>query len=133
MLEGDDSDNINGVKGVGLKTAVKAFPMLTESAETNVDAIMNRAKDCINEKKIYSNIAEHENIVRRNYELMQLKNPNFAGVLQLSIEEQVEKLNKFNKIHFIQKLTTYGMHTSIPNFHVWLQEVFYPLSVFAVE
>ena len=133
MLEGDDSDNINGVKGVGLKTAVKAFPMLTESSETNVDAILNRAKDCINEKKIYSNIVEHENTVRRNYELMQLKNPNFAGVLQLSIEEQVEKLNKFNKIHFIQKLTTYGMHTSIPNFHVWLQEVFYPLSVFAVE
>jgi DNA polymerase-1 len=133
MLEGDDSDNIDGVKGVGLKTAVKCFPMLTESTETTVESIISRAKDGINEKKIYSNIVEHENIVRRNYELMQLKNPNFAGILQLSIEEQVEKLNKFNKIHFIQKLTTYGMHTSIPNFHVWLQEVFYPLSVFAVE
>jgi DNA polymerase-1 len=133
MLEGDDSDNIDGVKGVGLKTAIKAFPMLTESVETTVDGIISRARDGINEKKIYSNIVEHENIIRRNYELMQLKNPNFAGILQLSIEEQVDKVNKFNKIHFIQKLTTYGMHTSIPNFHVWLQEVFNPISMFSIK
>ena len=131
MLEGDDSDNIGGVKGIGIKTAIKCFPMLTESAETSVDNIINRAKDCINEKKAYNSIVENENIVRRNYELMQLKDPNFAGILQLSIEEQVNKINKFNKFHFIQKLTTYGMHSSIPNFHVWLQEVFYPLSVFS--
>ena len=131
MLEGDSSDNIDGVKGIGLKTAIKAFPMLTESTETSVDSVINRAKDCINEKKIYSNIVESENIIRRNYELMQLKNPNFAALLQLSVEEQVERINKFNKFHFIQKLTTYGMHSSIPNFHVWLQEVFYPLSMLA--
>ena len=43
---------------------------------------------------------------------------------------QFENVNKFNKFQFVQKLTAYGMHSSIPNFHVWLQEVFYKLSVF---
>jgi len=114
ILEGDTSDNIDGVKGVGLKTAIKSFPMLTESAETSVEKIILRAKDC-------------------NYMLMQLKDPNFAPALQLKIEESVERIHKFNKLHFIQKLTSYGMHSSISNFHVWLQEVFYPLSVLATS
>ena len=133
ILEGDTSDNIGGVKGVGLKTAIKSFPMLTESTETSVEKILLRAKDCINEKKVYSNIVESAEIVKRNYMLIQLKDPNFAPALQLKIEESVERIHKFNKLHFIQKLTSYGMHSSISNFHVWLQEVFYPLSVLATS
>jgi 5'-3' exonuclease len=131
VLEGDSSDNIDGVKGIGLKTAIKIFPMLTEAEETSIDKILLRAKDCINEKKAYASVAENSEIVHRNYTLMQLKNPDFSPSLQLKIQENTEHIYEFNKFHFIQKLTTYGMHASIPNFHVWLQEVFWPLSVFS--
>lgn len=133
ILEGDSSDNIDGVKGIGLKTAIKIFPMLTESTETSVEKILLRAKDCLNEKKAYASVIEQSEIVQRNYMLMQLKDPDFSPTLQMKINDSVEKINNFNKFHFIQKLTTYGMHTSIPNFHVWLQEVFYPLSVLATS
>jgi DNA polymerase-1 len=133
ILEGDSSDNIDGVKGIGLKTVIKIFPMLTESTETSVDKILSRAKDCINEKKAYMNVVENETVLKRNYMLMQLKNPDFSPSLQMKIHDSMEHINSFNKFHFIQKLTTYGMHSSIPNFHVWLQEVFYPLSVLAVN
>lgn len=133
ILEGDSSDNIDGVSGIGLKTAIKNFPMLTESTETSVEKILMRAKDCMNEKKAYANVVEHSEIVLRNYMLMQLKEPNFAPSLQMKIDESVQRIYDFNKFHFIQKLTTHGMHSSIPNFHVWLQEVFYPLSVFATS
>lgn len=132
-LEGDASDNIDGVKGIGLKTAIKIFPMLTEAEETSIDKILLRAKDCINEKKAYASVVESAEIIQRNYMLMQLKEPNFSPSLQLKIEESVEHIHSFNKFHFIQKLTTYGMHSSISNFHVWLQEVFYPLSVLASQ
>jgi 5'-3' exonuclease len=133
ILEGDSSDNIDGVKGIGLKTAIKNFPMLTEAEETSVEKILLRAKDCVNEKKAYASVVEHAEIVQRNYTLMQLKNPDFSPSLQLKIQEGTEHIYAFNKFHFIQKLTTHGMHSSIPNFHVWLQEVFYPLSVFAAS
>ena len=122
ILEGDSSDNIDGVSGIGLKTAIKRFPMLVESTETSVENILLRAKD-----------VENSEIVQRNYMLMQLKEPNFAPSLQMKIDESVQRIYDFNKFRFIQKLTTYGMHTSIPNFHVWLQEVFYPLSVLATS
>ena len=133
ILEGDSSDNIDGVKGVGLKTAIKCFPMLTEAAETSVDDILLRSKDCINEKKVYATIVEHAKILNRNYMLMQLKNPNFAPSLQLKLSESVEKTYDYNKFQFIQKLTAHGMHSTIPNYHVWLQEVFYPLHVMATS
>lgn len=131
ILEGDNSDNISGVKGIGLKTAIKCFPMLTEATETSVEKILLRAKDCANEKAAYANVVEHSEIIQRNYMLMQLKDPNFSPTLQLKIDESLEKTHEFNKFHFIQKLTAFGMHSSIPNYHVWLQEVFYPLHVYA--
>jgi 5'-3' exonuclease len=133
VLEGDSSDNIDGVKGVGLKTAIKCFPMLTESKETSVDELLIRAKDCINEKKIYATVVEHSRVLNRNYMLMQLKNPNFAGSLQLKLNDSVDKTYDYNKFTFIQKLTAHGMHSTIPNYHVWLQEVFYPLHVLATS
>ena len=36
-IDGDKSDNIDGVKGVGLKTLVKAFPELIESRTITLD------------------------------------------------------------------------------------------------
>lgn len=131
ILEGDTSDNIDGVKGVGLKTAIKCFPMLTEAKETSVDEILLRAKDCINEKKIYSAIVDNSKIISRNYMLMQLKDPSFAGSLQMKVSEAAENTYEYNKFQFIQKLTAHGMHSAIPNYHVWLQEVFHPLHVMA--
>ena len=133
MLEGDSSDNIGGIKGIGLKTAVKMFPMLKETQETSVSRLLELAKDRINEKKIFSNIVEGADIVMRNYTLMQLKDPNFSPSLQMKVQSAVEKIYPYNKFHFMQLLTSHGMHSTIPNYHVWLQEVFYPLHVLAIS
>jgi 5'-3' exonuclease len=133
ILDGDSSDNIDGVAGVGLKTALKAFPMLTEGTEMSVDRILELSKDRINEKKIFSSIVDSSEIIRRNYQLMQLKSPSFSPSLQLQISDNIDRTYDFNKFQFIQKLTTHGMHSAIPNYHLWLQEVFQPLSVFAAS
>jgi 5'-3' exonuclease len=130
ILEGDKSDNIPGVGGIQLATAKKIFPMLAESTETSVARILELAKDRINERKAFANIVENADIVSRNYMLMQLKDPNFSPSLQLKVETATEMIYPYNKLHFIQKMSSHGMHSTIPNYHAWLQEVFWPLSCF---
>lgn len=130
ILEGDSSDNINGVKGIGYKTAVKRFPMLTDAAPVTVDQLLSYSSDKLNENKVYSSVVENADILARNFELMQLREPDFSGALKMKILDASKTRYDFNKFTFVQKLTTYGMHHSIPCHHVWVQEVFYPLSVF---
>ena len=133
ILEGDKSDNIDGIRGVALKTALKMFPMLADPKEYSVEEMLRFCGDKLNEKKAYNTILENSSIVTRNYQLMQLKTPDFSGGLQTQIIDAVGRIYDYNKFKFIQSLTTHGMHTSIPNYHVWLQEVFQPLSVMATH
>ena len=107
------------------------FPMLVDSKEYSVEEMLLFAKDKANEKRAFSTILENVGIVTRNYQLMQLKTPDFSGGLQLQILNAVNHIYEYNKFHFIQSLTNHGIHSAIPNYHVWLQEVFYPLSVMA--
>jgi hypothetical protein len=107
--------------------------MLTEGTETSVNELLMRAKDCINEKKIYSTIVDNASVLNRNYMLMQLKDPSFSPSLQMKLSDAAGETYDYNKFQFIQKLTTHGMHSAIPNYHVWLQEVFYPLHVLATS
>lgn len=78
-MVGDKSDNLEGVDRVGLKTAAKMFPELSGSNPINVDDVINKIKNkkenlLIAEK----NILTSENIVLRNYRLMQLYSPVVA-------------------------------------------------------
>lgn len=129
ILEGDKSDNIGGIKGIALKTALKMFPMIADSKEYSIEEMLRFSRDKVNEKPVYGKILENSELISRNYKLMQLKTPDYSGGLQLKIVEATERIYDYNKFHFIQHLTAHGMHTSIPNYHVWLQEVFQPLHI----
>jgi DNA polymerase-1 len=133
ILDGDTSDCIGGIKGIARKTAIKMFPMIADAKEYSVEEMLRFSRDKMNEKKGYASILENSEIVSRNYQLMQLKTPDFSGGLQMKIVEGTEKIYAYNKFHFIQSLTTHGMHSSIPNYHIWLQEVFQPLATLATS
>jgi DNA polymerase-1 len=128
ILDGDSSDKIPGVKGIALKTTKKLFPMLSDPIEYSVESMLKFSKDKINENRLYAKILEDSEIVARNYQLMQLKTPDFSGTIQLKIQQAVEQMYELNKFRFILSLTAHAMHSTIPNYHVWLQEVFQPLA-----
>ena len=78
-MVGDKSDNLAGVERVGIKTAVKIFPELSGSSPVNVDDLIDKVK--AKEEKLLvaeKNILESEDIVLRNYRLMQLYSPVVA-------------------------------------------------------
>jgi len=70
-LLGDNSDNLQGVKGLGIKTIVAEFPkLLTE--KTDLDYVYKVAEEKLEGKKIFAKILHNWDRVETNFKLMDL-------------------------------------------------------------
>jgi DNA polymerase-1 len=75
ILDGDKSDSIPGVRGVGLKTLIKAIPEVTGSVVLSYEDLVNISKKKLEEGsklKAYQTITDNEEQLYLNYQLMQL-------------------------------------------------------------
>lgn len=73
-IVGDASDNLRGVKGVGVKTLVKEFPELVTNPEITLDYLYNLSEQRIDsKKKIYAMLILEWDLVKRNMMLMDLQ------------------------------------------------------------
>ena len=107
VMDGDKSDNIDGVKGCGLKTLLKRLPVLESDARLTVDELMRLAEEQKNEYKVFQTILDSKKIIERNFQIMQLENPDISGITKLKINdrfnESVEPLDKMKFIGFGMK------------------------------
>ncbi len=70
-LTGDNSDNLQGVKGLGIKTIVSEFPkLLTE--KTDLNYVYTVAEEKLEGKKIFAKIIHEWDRVETNFQLMDL-------------------------------------------------------------
>ena len=125
-LNGDKSDNIDGIKGLGLKTAKKCFPLLTEEKQLSLDDIINHAKDNRNGKlKLWAKVDESQDILIRNFALMNLMECEIPTSLMLNIQDMLDiKAEKSNIMSFTQLLKKYRLLGVIKNHHIWMRETF---------
>lgn len=70
-LLGDNSDNLQGVKGLGIKTIVSEFPKLLTEA-TSLDYIYKVSEEKLDTKKIFPKIVHNWQKVETNFKLMDL-------------------------------------------------------------
>lgn len=106
---GDSADNINGIFGVGPKTAAKWLKDFGD-----IETIIRRY-DWLKPEKFRTVIKENEGLLRRNLELITLKtdyevelpekkNPNFPELIKFLEEMEMKKsivnLRKFAKDHY---------------------------------
>ena len=77
-MVGDRSDNLEGVRGVGLASVAKRFEFLAEDKVYLVEDIIKRCKEVDSNLKIYKNVIENQNLVTQNYQLMQLYSPSIS-------------------------------------------------------
>jgi DNA polymerase I len=131
-LDGDKSDNVNGVKGVGIKTIQKAFPFLTEDKAYNIEDIFTYSNVNKGKLKVYETILENKQLVERNYQLMQLQDSLIATFAQLNIGDILKKKNKLNRYEFTRMITEDLMWNNIPASALWLNEVFTKLDAFVI-
>jgi 5'-3' exonuclease len=124
-LDGDTSDNIDGIKGAGLKTSIKCFPELVNEKQLEVDYLKEHAEQNSGKFKLYENVLSNWEIVERNYKLMQLKTPDFAVCHQHGITDRVNmKVKHSNIVEIVQRFTQDGIHDQFPMVNLWIRESF---------
>lgn len=110
---GDSSDNIDGVKGVGLKSLAKRFPNLRNDEFVSCDDIIKLCRDVPEKKRIkfHSSIIASESIIKRNWKLMYLDTSNLSADQILKIKEKAQyKPRKADKIGMIKNLIEEGIN-----------------------
>jgi DNA polymerase-1 len=97
-IVGDKSDNLDGVKGLGLATVAKRFSFLSENKDYGLKDIMTHAKNNKNKIKAYQNVVENKEIIASNYEIMQLYTSTISaqGInkLKYAIQNDGVELNR---------------------------------------
>jgi len=125
ILEGDSSDNIDGIRGAGLKTILKCFPIFTENKRYTLQEIYNYSDSKKGKLKLYDTILDNKPIIDRNFELMQLFDTQIQSFSQLRINEVMKKpINKLNKMQFLKLIGEDKMRNNLENSHLWLTECF---------
>jgi DNA polymerase-1 len=76
-IDGDKSDNLDGVRGAGLKHCQK-FSFLSEEKSYTLDDFFLIVANLILVTKLYKNIISEKNKVELNYKLMQLYSPHIS-------------------------------------------------------
>ena len=118
---GDKSDELPGVRGIGVKTLIIEFPLLVEDRVFNTKDLLDMANS--RNTRISKMIQDSELIIKRNYLLMQLGDPNIKNQTKLkigdSVREMVPKLVKYQLQTLFVKDKLWGQ---IPNFDNWLTE-----------
>ena len=127
ILDGDKSDNIPGIKGLGLKKIQKHFQFLNDDVNYDVDTFVEKVKslDEYTKYKLYADVVSNKNILDLNYELMSLKNisinPNSSSKIRKLIETKVGELNVFKLMLMLAEDNMIG---TIENFSSLMESAF---------
>jgi len=105
-IAGDKGDNLEGVKGMGLKTVVKHFPEVSGEKFLTLNEVFNKAKE-IEGYKIIDNLVSSENVVRENYKIMQLYSPQVSFDIRESIfsnlRSEIQKVDWLGVLSIMNK------------------------------
>ena len=129
---GDKSDNIPGLKGVGLKSLLKHFPIITQDKDLSVDQIVEYAESVDKKYKVHENVISNKDILQLNYQLMQLKEVDINGnAKMLALNMMKGDINKMNTFEFKKMFMADKMYTVIKDLDSWLNNSFNSLNAYA--
>ena len=119
VIDGDKSDNISGVRGLGLKTIQKKLPFLKENKIVNIDEVITE-------------LPESKDVIELNYKLMQLSDVHISASTKTKIIDRVnEPINRLIKFQFEKMFLEDKLFTALPNLNSWLLTNFNQLNHYA--
>ena len=134
-IDGDRGDNIDGMKGVGEKKLKTAFPELATDTQLNREDLIKISEDKLKEMPLYKNFLKEDNqsLLKRNYDLMQLKDSILPASMQTKIFDHVDSpVTELNKFEFSKKFAEDQLWAAFPNHHNRLMETWTVLNNYAI-
>ena len=127
ILLGDKSDNVPGVRGLGLKTLIKMYPHLKEDTVVTIEEIIDNAKD---KSKKLGDIYNFRQQLLINKQLMDLHNVNIPEEDVEVIEQVIENpRSNLDVATFVKLYNEDSLGNSIPNIQMWLYDTFNKVKV----
>ena len=131
-MNGDASDNLPGIKGIGIKTAAKQFPILTEQACHSVDEVISYASGHQKSSRLCKLLIDNKEQYLLNYELMKLTGGEINKTSAMQIIDLFRKKTKKLNIRKIQEMVMQDkLWTAFPNINSWISTNFSNLNYFA--
>ena len=123
ILAGDKSDNIDGVRGAGLKTIKKYITPITEDSKFSIHELIQFIKTIDTKIKFIENVKNNTVLLKRNYLLMQLLKVDISGHIKLRIQEAIRKqIPQLIKYKFSTMFIQDKLWGQIPNMDSWITE-----------
>ena len=129
MIIGDKSDGIPGVNGIGPKTFLKLFPIVREEIFEGPDDLIQYSDFIVGSsskehtksiKSKHKMILDNEELLRKNWDLMQLQEANISIQSKDLIRALLEKQpNKFNKIKLRMMFLQDKLQSNVKSFDEW--------------
>ena len=111
-MAGDTSDNLPGVKSVGLATVKKRFPFLAEDKPHTIQEVIDHCENVDSKLKIYQNVIEEQELIEQNYKIMQLYSPLISPQGKRKIKYNIDNADyHFNKTEIMKMMMEDGFGT----------------------
>lgn len=134
LMDGDNSDNIPGVKGAGKKVIQKHIPILLGEDTITLHDLKTFVRENESKYKIFEKIRDNFDTLELNEHLMRLDGRNVSAKIKMLIKGQVEAdISRFNKTRFMELYIRDKIYSGIKNVDSWLNEVFGSLDFNARE
>ena len=108
-IAGDKSDNLKGIGGAGLPTVKKRLPFLFEDKEYSFQEVIDFCEKSEGRVVFFDRVIENQNLIIRNYKLMQLYDPNLSRQSRKKVDYVFGNLGyEFNRTEFIKMMNEDG-------------------------
>jgi DNA polymerase-1 len=119
IFDGDKSDNIPGVKGIGPKTLINKLDFLQSDGLT-LDTLLERVSQ-LDDDKLKTKILDNTDTLRLNYDLMQLSEPIMGSAITSNVRAIIESpINQLNSFEFKKEFMVDKLYTAFKNVETWL-------------